>query len=89
VEGCVSLLIRPNDVLFVMYEELRAQASTLNPWDCDRRTQWFDRCRDLLAEVPDPMQRMAWGYYLAVDLSARMPVSPELILGWLRQGERR
>jgi hypothetical protein len=85
----MSLLIQPKDVLFEMFDELRAQATTLNPWDCDRRTQWFDHCRDLLAEVPDPTQRMAWGYYLAQDFSRRMPVSPELVLGWLRQGEPR
>ncbi len=60
--------LQTGDVLYVLFEELCAQARTIRLWDADRRDGWFAACAAVLAAVPDGIQRLAWAYQLAQAL---------------------
>lgn len=80
--------IRAHDVLYVMLEELCTEGRKFEMWDADRRTAWFAKCRQLLAEVPDVYQRLAWAYVLAQAFTIGLPgVNFDLVLGWLRKDD--
>lgn len=85
-----DLRIQPVDVLYVMFEDLCAQAGTFQVWDADRRTHWFDQCRQVLAEVPDVYQRLAWTYVLAQAFTRGLPgINFGLVLDLLQQPSNR
>jgi hypothetical protein len=77
--------IREADALYLLFDELCQEALRLEPWDADTRDQWFDRCRQVLDEVPDFAQRLAWQYTLAQRFSLQLPgVNFDLVMALLR-----
>ena len=80
-----TVRIRETDALYLLFDELCQEAQTLEPWDADARDRWFDRCRQVLAAVPDFAQRLAWQFTLAQRFSLRLPgVNFDLVLALLR-----
>lgn len=76
--------IRPGDCLYELLADVEHRGARLAPWDADGRVRWLDEAGQLLAAVPDPGQRVAWAYALALTLSCRWPAaSGLLILGLL------
>jgi hypothetical protein len=79
------MLIRTTDVLYLMFDELCTDARRLNPWQADERVRWFDQVQQILEQVSDDTQRMAWAYTLSKAFTSTLPGVPvEVVLDWLR-----
>lgn len=76
--------IRPGDILYTMLEDLCHEAMRLEIHDADAREGWRAHCVQLLAAVPDPMQRLAWAMSLAQALASRSNLPVSVVMGYLR-----
>lgn len=57
--------LREEDCLNEMRRDLERQAATVQVWDADGFGAWVSACGDVLAAVPDELQRIAWAWSLA------------------------
>lgn len=64
--------IREGDCLSACLTDLERAARDVRPWDADGWARWISACADLLAAVPDSMQRMAWAWSLEQALSRHL-----------------
>ena len=60
--------LRAGDCLDELRADLERQAREIKPWDADRFPGWVQACGDVLAAVPDELQRIAWAWSLAQAL---------------------
>ena len=74
--------IQPGDCLYACLEDLEREGSTLRLCEWARLREWSMACADLLAQVGDPGQRLAWAYSLGRRLT-RFGISEELVVGEL------
>lgn len=56
--------LREHDCLSEMRLDLERQAGEIKPWDADRFPGWVQACGEVLAAVPDELQRIAWAWSL-------------------------
>ncbi|MDP2383389.1 MAG: hypothetical protein Q8N00_11350 [Nitrospirota bacterium] len=56
--------LREHDCLSEMRVDLERQAGEIKPWDADRFPGWVQACGEVLASVPDELQRIAWAWSL-------------------------
>lgn len=57
--------LREGDCLNEMRVDLERQAATVQVWDADGFGAWISACGEVLAAVPDELQRVAWAWSLA------------------------
>lgn len=74
--------IQPGDCLYVCLQDLQREASELRLSDLPRLRHWSFACADLLAQVPDQAQRLAWADALGQRMN-RFGISQELVIGEL------
>lgn len=74
--------IQPGDCLFTCLQDLEREASELRLSDLSRMRHWSFACADLLAQVPDQGQRLAWADSLGQRMN-RFGISQELVIGEL------
>lgn len=76
--------IKEGDCLSELRRELDRQAATVQPWQADEWPRWMEACRELLAAVPDELQRIAWAWSLAQPVLRRIVgLAPALLIGAL------
>lgn len=76
--------LREGDCLNEMRLELERQAATIHVWDADAFGNWVEACGDVLAAVPDELQRVAWAWSLAQAVLAKIVGIPQnLVAGRL------
>lgn len=74
--------IQPGDCLSACLEDLERDGSTLRLCEWARLREWSLACGDLLAQVGDPGQRLAWAYQLGRRMN-RFGIPEELVIGAL------
>lgn len=57
--------LREGDCLAELRKDLERQALTLKVWEPESCTGWVEACGELLAAVPDNIQRVAWAWSMA------------------------
>lgn len=72
--------LRENDCLAEMRMDLERQAATVLPWYADEWQAWVQACGDLLAQVPDELQRVAWAWSLGQPVWVRIVGLPQDML---------
>ena len=75
-------LIMTGDCLYACLQDLQRAAATLQLCELQRLKHWTLACADLLAQVPDPLQRMAWAYALGGRMT-QVGIPEELAAGEL------
>lgn len=76
--------LREGDCLSELRKDLERQAATVRPWEADEWLGWIRACAELLAAVPDELQRIAWAWSLGQPvLRSIVGVSQELLMGTL------
>lgn len=76
--------LREGDCLAELRKDLERQAVTVRPWEADEWAGWLRACAELLAAVPDELQRIAWAWSLAQPvLRSIVGISQELLMGTL------
>jgi len=60
--------IQESDCLYALLRDLQTSAVRLDVRDAAARESWLRAAGDLLAQVPDRPQRLAWGYTLAATV---------------------
>ncbi len=61
------------DCLLDALADLRAQGNQIPIWDADRREGWFDGLAELMAQLHNEDQQLAWVGLIAADLCRRRP----------------
>ena len=76
--------IGERDCLARMRRDLERQAKTVKPWQADEWAGWVRACAELLAAVPDELQRVAWAWSLGQPvLRSIVGLSQEMLTGML------
>ena len=76
--------VTEGDCLSELRKDLERQAATVKPWQADEWAGWMRACGDLLAAVPDELQRIAWAWSLAQPvLRSIVGIAPNLLIGTL------
>jgi hypothetical protein len=76
--------LREGDCLAELRKDLEAQARVIKPWDGVRFSAWVQACAELLAAVPDELQRVAWAWSLTQELLRTIVGVPhDMIIGTL------
>jgi len=76
--------LREGDCLNEMRMDLERQAVTVQVWDADAFGTWEAACGELLAAVPDELQRVAWAWSLAQALLKKIVGIPhDMVTGRL------
>lgn len=76
--------IRERDCLAQLRRDLERQAKTVKPWEADEWAAWVRACAELLAAVPDELQRVAWAWSLGQPvLRSVVGISQEILMGLL------
>jgi hypothetical protein len=76
--------LREGDCLSEMRRELERQARVIKPWDADHFPGWLSAGGELLAAVPDELQRVAWAWSLTQALLSKIVGLPQdLVIGSL------
>lgn len=70
---------REQDCLHAIFVDLCEAVATFQPWDADERERWMEAVVWLLRQVPDPVQRAAWGLTLVASIN-RTPAPVVLLL---------
>lgn len=60
--------LREGDCLSELRKDLERQAVTLKVWEPESCCAWVSACGELLAVVPDDLQRIDWAWSLAQAL---------------------
>lgn len=60
--------IAPNDCLAELRKDLERQAAVVKVWEPESCCAWVSACGELLAAVPDELQRIAWAWSLTQAL---------------------
>ena len=60
--------LREGDCLAELRKDLERQALTLKVWEPESCSAWVEACGELLAAVPEELQRIAWAWFLAQAL---------------------
>lgn len=72
------------DCLAQLRRDLERQAATVKPWQADEWAAWMRACAELLAAVPDELQRVNWAWSLARPvLRTIVGISQEILMGSL------
>lgn len=72
------------DCLAQLRRDLERQAATVKPWEADEWSGWVRACAELLAVVPDELQRVAWAWSLGQPvLRSIVGLSQEMLTGTL------
>ena len=80
----LSMRLRETDCLSEIRKDLERQAATVKPWEADEWPRWIEACGELLAAVPDELQRVAWAWSLAQPvLRSIVGLPPNLLIGTL------
>lgn len=76
--------LREGDCLSELRRDLERQAATVKPWEADEWAGWVRACAELLAAVPDELQRIAWAWSLTQALLRKIVGIPQdLAIGLL------
>jgi hypothetical protein len=76
--------IQEQDCLAELRRSLEVVAKNVKPWDADRYPGWVEACADVLASVPDRLQRVAWAWSLAQALlKGIVGLQQDLVIGML------
>ena len=76
--------LHERDCLAEMRRELERQAATVKPWQADEWAAWMRACGELLAAVPDDLQRISWAWSLAQPVTVSIVgIAPDLLIGTL------
>jgi len=79
-----SMRLRETDCLAEIRKDLERQAATVKPWQADEWAGWVRACGELLAAVPDELQRVAWAWSLAQPvLRSIVGISQPMLVGAL------
>lgn len=71
-----------HDCLAEVRRDLERQAAVVLPWQADEWEGWMQACGELLALVPDELQRIAWAWALGQPvLRSIIGVSQEMLMG--------
>lgn len=62
-----------SSTLLLILDSLRSQGNQIPIWDWERRRDWFNGVAEILAELPNEDQRVAWVALIAHDLCVRIP----------------
>lgn len=74
--------IGEGDCLAEVRRDLERQAAVVLPWQADEWEGWMQACGELLALVPDELQRIAWAWVLGQPVLRRIiEVSQEMLMG--------
>lgn len=61
------------DCLLIVLEDLQEYGKQIPLEDAARREHWFDALAEIIVQLPDEEQRMAWVGLIADDLCRRAP----------------
>lgn len=72
--------IGEGDCLAEVRRDLERQAAVVLPWQADEWEGWMQACGELLALVPDELQRIAWAWVLGQPVLRRIIGLPHDVL---------
>ena len=76
--------LREGDCLSELRKDLERQALTLKVWEPESCSTWVEACVELLAAVPDELQRVAWAWSLTQAVLKKIVGIPQdLVTGRL------
>ena len=76
----MTIRLREGDCLSEIRKDLARQAATVRVWEAEEYRPWVASCAELLATVPDELQRIAWAWSLAQALLAKIVGIPHSII---------
>lgn len=72
--------ISEHDCLAAIRCDLERQAATVKPWQADEWQGWMQACGELLVQVPDELQRVAWAWSMGQPVLRRIVGLPHDML---------